>query len=162
MKSALEALLSHGTAVNSSITTDTEDQLFTSIKDFTLACALLSASESSTHYLLSWIPRDLSVTASSALGDLSRAYTGCFGERNARILDELGVNSGIIASGVMRLVIELMPGVLPSLKDTIKDSSIDKSDDGDALSSASAGVPVGHAIVAAYQFRWFVTQVPSD
>ncbi|KAL0003270.1 hypothetical protein SO802_017051, partial [Lithocarpus litseifolius] len=53
-----------------------------------------------------------------------------------------------------------MPEVLPSLKERIKESSIDKSDEGgDKVSAASARVPVGFAIVAAYQFRWFVTQV---
>lgn len=54
---------------------------------------------------------------------------------------------------------ELMREVLPLLKDRIKESSIDKSEDGDEVSAASARVPVGFAIVAAYQFRWFVTQV---
>lgn len=54
---------------------------------------------------------------------------------------------------------ELMREVLPLLKDRIKESSIDKLEDGDEVSAASARVPVGFAIVAAYQFRWFVTQV---
>lgn len=54
---------------------------------------------------------------------------------------------------------DLMREVLPLLKDRIKESSIDKSEDGDEVSAASARVPVGFAIVAAYQFRWFVTQV---
>ncbi|MCI67672.1 hypothetical protein A2U01_0088931, partial [Trifolium medium] len=35
----------------------------------------------------------------------------------------------------------------------------DKSDECDEFSAASARVPVGFAILAAYQFRWFVTQV---
>lgn len=55
-----------------------------------------------------------------------------------------------------RLVIELMPEVLPLLKDKIKESSIDTSEE---ISAASARVPVAYAIVAAYQFRWFTTQV---
>lgn len=55
-----------------------------------------------------------------------------------------------------RLVIELMPEVLPLLKDKIKESSIDTSEE---ISAASARVPVAYAIVAAYQFRWFATQV---
>ncbi|KAJ7955051.1 putative ARM repeat superfamily protein [Quillaja saponaria] len=38
-------------------------------------------------------------------------------------------------------------------------SSIDKSDESDEFSAASARAPVGFAIVAAYRFRWFVTQV---
>lgn len=55
---------------------------------------------------------------------------------------------------------ELMPEVMPLLKERIKESSIDKSDEGgDEVSAASARVPVGFAIVAAYQFRWFATQV---
>lgn len=58
-----------------------------------------------------------------------------------------------------RLVMELMPEVLPLLKERIKESSIDMSADGDEVSAASARTPVGFAIVAAYQFRWFVTQV---
>lgn len=59
-----------------------------------------------------------------------------------------------------RLAVELMPEVMPLLKERIKGSSIDKSDEGgDEVLAASAGVPVGFAIVAAYQFRWFVTQV---
>lgn len=58
-----------------------------------------------------------------------------------------------------RLVLELMPEVLPFLKERIKESAIDKSDDSDEFSAASARVPVGFAIVAAFQFRWFVTQV---
>lgn len=58
-----------------------------------------------------------------------------------------------------RLVVELMPEIVPSLKDSIKESAVDKSDDVDEFSAASARAPVGFAIVAAYQFRWFVTQV---
>ena len=55
---------------------------------------------------------------------------------------------------------ELMHEVMPLLKDRIKESSIDKSEDRDEVSaSASARVSVGFAIVAAYQFRWFVTHV---
>lgn len=52
-----------------------------------------------------------------------------------------------------------MPEILPILKATIKESSIDKSDENDENLAASARVPVGFAILAAYQFRWFVTQV---
>jgi hypothetical protein len=45
------------------------------------------------------------------------------------------------------------------LKERIKESSIDNSDEGHEVSAASARVPVGFAVVAAYQFRWVVTQV---
>ena len=58
-----------------------------------------------------------------------------------------------------RLVLELMPEVLPLLKERIQESSIDKSDESDEFSAASARVPVGFAILAAFQFRWFITQV---
>lgn len=70
----------------------------------------------------------------------------------------MGFNFGSVPDE-KRLVVELMREVLPLLKDRIKESSIDKSEDGDEVSAASARVPVGFAIVAAYQFRWFVTQV---
>ncbi|GFY82139.1 ARM repeat superfamily protein [Actinidia rufa] len=49
--------------------------------------------------------------------------------------------------------------VLPSLKSSIKESAIDKSDDGNEISAAVARSPVAYAVVSAYQFRWFVTQV---
>lgn len=58
-----------------------------------------------------------------------------------------------------RLLLELLPEVLPFLKDGIKESSIDKSDECDEFSAASARVPVGFAILAAHQLRWFITQV---
>lgn len=56
-------------------------------------------------------------------------------------------------------MLELMPEVLPLLKERIQESSIDKSDESDEFSAASARVPVGFAILAAFQFRWFITQV---
>lgn len=58
-----------------------------------------------------------------------------------------------------RLLLELLPEVLPFLKDGIKESAIDKSEESDEFSAASARVPVGFAILAAHQLRWFVTQV---
>jgi len=58
-----------------------------------------------------------------------------------------------------RLLIELLPEVVLFLKERIKESSVDKSDEFDEFSAASARVPVGFAVLAAYQFRWFVTQV---
>ncbi|KAJ6322682.1 hypothetical protein OIU77_012512 [Salix suchowensis] len=142
-KSTLVSLLSiknsNPNPINNAIT---ETQLFNSIKDFTLACALLSSSQSSTHELLSWIPKNLAIEANSAFKELSNAYVG-----------------SDLVNEEKRLVIELLPEVLPLLKDAIKESSIDKSADGDEISAASARAPVGSAIVAAYQFRWFVTQV---
>lgn len=66
--------------------------------------------------------------------------------------------SGVVESE-KKLLIELIPEVLPSLKDKIKESAIDASDESDGISAASARVPVAYAVLAAYQFRWFVTQV---
>ena len=117
--------------------------------------------------MLSWIPKNLAIEANSAFNELSNAYAESdLGARNERRISELlGVMSGGDGDGdglvneEKRLVIELMPEVLPLLKDGIKESSIDKSADGDEISAASARAPVGSAIVAAYQFRWFVTQV---
>lgn len=115
--------------------------------------------------MLSWIPKNLAIEANSAFNELSNAYAESdLGARNERRISELlGVMSGGDGDGLVneekRLVIELMPEVLPLLKDGIKESSIDKSADGDEISAASARAPVGSAIVAAYQFRWFVTQV---
>ncbi|KAK4579394.1 hypothetical protein RGQ29_029170 [Quercus rubra] len=129
-----------------------------SVKDFALACALLSSSHSSTHDLLSWIPENLSTSANSAFRELSKAYCVAFGERNAKRIGELGLDCGSVPEE-QRLVVELMPEVMPLLKERIKESSIDKADEGgDEVSAASARVPVGFAIVAAYQFRWFATQ----
>lgn len=140
-----------------------QTQLQASIKDFTLACALLSSSQSSTHELLSWIPNHLSVAANSIFNQLAKAYVASgFGEGNERRIGELlglEAGGGVLVSEEKRVVLELIPEVLPLLKDRIKESSIDKGVDGDEVSAASARAPVGYAIVAAYQFRWFVTQV---
>ena len=113
--------------------------------------------------MLSWIPKNLAIEANSAFKELSKAYVGSdLGGKNERRISEL---LGVVCGGdglvneEKRLVIELLPEVLPLLKDAIKESSIDKSADGDEISAASARAPVGSAIVAAYQFRWFVTQV---
>ncbi|KAF5736603.1 hypothetical protein HS088_TW14G00748 [Tripterygium wilfordii] len=135
-----------------------EHQLFTSITNFSLACALLASSQSSGHELLSWIPKNLSILAENAFDELSRAYVGVLGERNEKKIGDLGLECELI-SVEKRLVVELMPEVFPLLKERIKESSIDKSDEGDHFSAASAKAPVGYAVLAAYQFRWFVTQV---
>lgn len=70
----------------------------------------------------------------------------------------MGVNCDLVPQE-KRLMVELMPEVLLFLKDRIKESSIDKSDETDEFSAASARVPVEFAILAAYQLRWFITQV---
>lgn len=61
------------------------------------------------------------------------------------------------AANECRLAVELMPDVFPLLKGVIKESAIDSADD--EFYAASARVPVASAILAAFQFRWLVTQV---
>ncbi|GMI72589.1 hypothetical protein like AT2G39910 [Hibiscus trionum] len=111
-----------------------------SLNDFVLACALLSASRSSTHELLIWIPDHLSTAAETVFSDLSEAYSIPGGEKR-------------------NLAAELMPEIVPVLKDKVKESSVDKSDEADEFSAASARAPVDFAILAAYQFRWFVSKI---
>ncbi|KAK3407905.1 hypothetical protein EUGRSUZ_J00246 [Eucalyptus grandis] len=155
VKSMLESLLQREAAAARSPSVG-ERELRASVRDLALACALLVAARCSKHDLLSWITRDLSALAGSAFGDLAEACAGYFGEDGARRAGEMGIDYGSGVSAETRLVIELMPEVLPLLKERIKESSIDESDEAFA---ASAKVPVGYAIVAAHQLRWFVTQV---
>ncbi|TKY47505.1 hypothetical protein E2542_SST29565 [Spatholobus suberectus] len=105
----------------------------TTVKDFALACALLSSSAFDSSGILSWIPDRLSSLATSSFSELSRAYLAEFhdGDRD------------LVAPPEKRLVLELMPEVLPFLRDRIKESSIEKSDESDELSAASARVPSG-------------------
>lgn len=126
------------------------------MRDFSLCCAALAAASNSTSDKLSWISGSLSAAANSAFNKLSDAYYDSFhgGEELVKI-GEMELDFDSLANE-KRLVIDLMPEVLPLLKDKIKESSIDTSDE---ISAASARVPVAYAIVAAYQFRWFTTQV---
>ncbi|KOM39141.1 hypothetical protein LR48_Vigan03g252300 [Vigna angularis] len=117
-----------------------------SVKDLALAYALLCSSAFDHSGILSWIPSHLSSLATSSFSELSCAYLGD-GNRDGVVPPE------------KRLVLELMPEVLPLLKERIQESSINKSDETDEFSAASARVPVGFAILAAFQFRWFITQV---
>ncbi|KAF8006298.1 hypothetical protein BT93_K0558 [Corymbia citriodora subsp. variegata] len=157
VKSMLESLLQRKTAVQSP--SIDERELRASVRDLALACALLVAAQCSKHDLLSWITRDLSALAGSAFSDLAIAYADYVGDEDARRAGEMGIDYGFGVSVEKRLVIELLPEVLPLLKERIKESSIDKSDESDEAFAASAKVPVGYAIVAAHQLRWFVTQV---
>ncbi|PIA54457.1 hypothetical protein AQUCO_00900774v1 [Aquilegia coerulea] len=137
IKSILESLLPN----NISKEQDIEKE----IRDLCLCCAALaSVEDEKEETLLSWIPKHLSIAAKTALEELSNAFFGCVDEKELNL---------------QKLVIELMPEVLPLLKETIKESSIDGTDVDNEISAASARTPVGYAIVAAYQFRWFVTQV---
>ncbi|KAI4299464.1 hypothetical protein L6164_032924 [Bauhinia variegata] len=156
VKAILESLLP-------SKTTTPNSPNHSSIKDFALACALLSSSSFKplTHDysdLLSWIPNHVSRLASSTFFELSKAYLTVFDDRNATKIGELGLKCDLIPQE-KRLMLELMPEVLSILKERIKESSIDKSNEGDEFSAASTRAPVGFAVVAAYQFRWFITQV---
>ena len=155
---SVKAVLGHLLPSPTNLPNIGESQIRASIRDFALACALLSSSQSSTHDLVSWIPANLSASAESAIRGLSRAYSIAFGEANAKRIGGLGLDCGVVPEE-KRLVVELMPEVFPSLKDAIKESSIDKLDAADEVSAASARAPVGFAVVAAHQFRWFVTQV---
>ncbi|XP_004503224.1 uncharacterized protein At2g39910 [Cicer arietinum] len=138
--------------------TCTNSTIHTSIKDFALACALLSSSTDTNSELLSWIPNHLSSLATTSFYQLSEAYLTVFNDRNSQKVAELGLNCDLVPPQ-KRLLLELVPDVLPFLKERIKESSIDKSDEYDEFSAASARVPVGFAILASFQFRWFVTQV---
>ncbi|CAN1257169.1 Uncharacterized protein At2g39910 [Linum perenne] len=136
-KSVLESLLRKPPAGSTAVT---EPQFRESIRNLALASALLAASQSSVHELLSWIPRELADAAAAAFQSLSVVYCERYGKS---------------------LVVDLAPEVLLPLKDKVKESSIDKGNDGDEFSAASARAPVGFAILAAYQLRWFVTQIDS-
>ncbi|XP_057510544.1 uncharacterized protein At2g39910-like [Actinidia eriantha] len=131
-----------------------ETEIRRQIRDFSLCCAALSSSAESTYDQLSWIPNSLSIAANSAFRDLSKAFSG----HGLLKIGELGFDLGLV-SDETKLVTELMIEVLPSLKLSIKESAIDKSDDGNDISAAVARSPVAYAVVSAYQFRWFVTQV---
>ncbi|KAF6160953.1 hypothetical protein GIB67_007594 [Kingdonia uniflora] len=126
------------------------------IRDFCLClAALASVSSEKGEFLLSWVPRELSIAANDAFEELSKVYFGGLGGEEECVGGEF---RGV--SEEKKLVVKLMPEVFPLLKDTIKASSIDTSDDGgDEIAAASARSPVGYAIVAACQFRWFATQI---
>ncbi|KAL7214827.1 hypothetical protein ACSBR1_027080 [Camellia fascicularis] len=156
VKSMLESLLPQ---TNSPSNPDfSEAEVRSKLKDFGLCCAALASSAGSTYDQLSWIPNSLSLDADSAFRYLSKAFSGCLKQGVSTKIGELGFDLRLM-SDEKKLAAELMVQVLPSLKASIKESSIDKSEDGDEVSAAVARSPVAHAIVAAYQFRWFVTQV---
>ncbi|GFY83572.1 ARM repeat superfamily protein [Actinidia rufa] len=129
-----------------------ETEIHSQVRDFSLCCAALASSAESTHDQLSWIPDSLSIAANSAFRDLSKAVTHGLSK-----IGELGFDLGLVLDGT-KLVAESMIEVLPSLKSSIKDSAIDRSDDGNEISASLVRSPVAYAVVAAYQFRWFVTQ----
>ncbi|CAL5407439.1 unnamed protein product [Camellia sinensis] len=156
VKPMLESLLPQ---TNSPSNPDfSEAEIRSKLKYFGLCCAALASSAGSTYDQLSWIPNSLSLDADSAFRYLSKAFSCCLKQGVSTKIGELGFDLRLM-SDEKKLAAELMVQVLPSLKASIKESSIDKSEDGDEVSAAVARSPVAHAIVAAYQFRWFVTQV---
>ncbi|KAG0466988.1 hypothetical protein HPP92_018568 [Vanilla planifolia] len=106
------------------------------IKDFCLCCSALASSEGVESPSVYWIPKDLSLLARSVLGEFS-------------LLASFSTEHEMVA--------ELMAEVLPELKAVVKETCIDP--DNEEFVSGSKRAPVVHAIVAAHQFRWLVTQV---
>ncbi|XP_010262731.1 PREDICTED: uncharacterized protein At2g39910 isoform X2 [Nelumbo nucifera] len=156
IKSVLESLLPN--KVTSSNLETTEEEIRREIRDFCLCCAALTSAQVESGDLLSWIPRQLSAAAKATVEQLSRDYFRDLDENKLGRIREIGVDFASVPDE-RKLVVELMPEVIPLLKGTIKESSIDATDDGDEIYAASARTPVAYAIIAAYQFRWFVTQV---
>ncbi|XP_042512172.1 uncharacterized protein At2g39910 isoform X1 [Macadamia integrifolia] len=156
VKSLLESLIPDK---NSSLVPETsEEEIKREIRDFSLCCAALASAKVEIGDLMSWIPIELSAAGEAALGELSRALFSGMDGKEFGIVGELGMDFGLVPEE-RKLVVELMPQVLPLLKGTIKESSIDPTDDCDEISAASVRTPVAYAIVAANQFRWFLTQV---
>lgn len=156
VKSMLESLLPTKNSTPNS--NSSENEFFEEVKDFSLCCALLVSCEGSKCGLISWIPPKLSILAKAAFQELSKVLSDCLDVKHPKRIGELGLDLTLL-SNEERLVVELMIQVLPLLKESIKTSSIDGSDDGDDILAASARTPVAYAVVAAYQLRWFVTQV---
>ncbi|KAI3458603.1 hypothetical protein Pfo_015266 [Paulownia fortunei] len=151
IKSQLQSLLPDPTI--------SEPDIRTQIKDFALCCAALASASNPTSQHLSWIPNSLSLCAVSAFKEFAKAYYDTMHAKCLMKAGELELDLSGVVESEKKLVIELMPEVLPLLKSNIKESAIDASDESDGVSAASARVPVAYAILAAYQFRWFVTQV---
>ncbi|KAL9251718.1 hypothetical protein AKJ16_DCAP00018 [Drosera capensis] len=144
-----------------SLVEPSRNDLRSRVRDISLCCACLSSSSSSSSALITWIPKQLALTAESAFRDLAEAV---YGDPEGNVWGKSGdfgvdLSCCIVEYKEKRLVVELLPVVLPLIKDTIKDSCVGGSDDGDEISASSARAPVGHAIIAAHQLLWFVTQV---
>ncbi|KAL5998364.1 hypothetical protein ACLOJK_009304 [Asimina triloba] len=130
------------------------ENIRTEIRDFCLCCAAL-ASAAAANDTLSWIPGELSESATVAVSELAEAvYCASYGDE----LIGAGNSDSDFSSAPKesRLAALLMPDVLPLLKGVMKESSIGSDDD--EFSAASARAPVAEAVVAAHQLRWFVTQ----
>jgi TELO2-interacting protein 2 len=101
--------------------------------DLLFFCAsVLSASPESP--ALHWVPADLSGAAAAATQEMVAAGGW---------------------DGVGEMVRAMMPEVVPALKDVVKESCVDAEND----EIGAVKLPKEHAIVAAHQFRWLVSQV---
>ncbi|XXG51595.1 hypothetical protein AAC387_Pa03g0128 [Persea americana] len=132
------------------------DALRIKVRDFSLCCAALASAEDGSSPVISWVPRNLSVSAKSAFSELSQAvFCDLDGDFSRRIGD---LDADLrFALNECKLAVWLMPDVLPLLKGVIKESAVDPAED--EFYAASARVPVVSAVLAAFQFRWLVTQV---
>ncbi|KAK4485292.1 hypothetical protein RD792_007926 [Penstemon davidsonii] len=133
----------------------------TQIKDFSLCCAALASALNSTTQHLSWVPNSLSLSAIASFKQFAKVFYDDDSTHTNCLLKvhDLDLDLNDIVESEKKLVIEMMLDVLPLLKGNIKESAIDVNEESDGISAASAGVPVAYAVLAAYQFRWFVTQV---
>lgn len=119
--------------------TQQKDSTFESIlTNFILLCAALCSSQTSTYDQLTWVPVSLSDAANEAFRELRKGY-----------FEDEGKD----------VVVEMMVKVLGVVKMRIKESGIGEDEDGGEVGANSARVPVAYAIVAAYQFKWLLTQV---
>ncbi|KAG9459541.1 hypothetical protein H6P81_004049 [Aristolochia fimbriata] len=144
LKSVLESLIPK--KGSSLIAENDESFLKSQIRDFCLCCAGLASAEGHAGALMSSIPNNLSCAAKVAFRELSETLFSCpDGDLSKTMSSECD------------LVVEMMPDLLPFLQKMIKDSSI--SSEADDIVAASSRIPVGSAILAAYQFRWIVTKV---
>ncbi|KAG8095239.1 hypothetical protein GUJ93_ZPchr0012g20716 [Zizania palustris] len=101
--------------------------------DLLLFCAA-ACSASPEHPALHWVPVALSDAAAAAMGEMAAA--GGWGDAG-------------------EMVGAMMPEVVPSLKDVVKSTCLDTENE----EIGAAKPPKEHAIVAAHQFRWLVSQV---
>ncbi|KAL6603219.1 hypothetical protein ACP70R_043580 [Stipagrostis hirtigluma subsp. patula] len=101
--------------------------------DLLLFCAAVGAASPETP-ALHWIPAGLAGAAAAAVEEMAAA--GGWG-------------------GVGEMVVGMMPEVVPPLKNVVKDTCVDA--DNDEIGTVKP--PKEHAVVAAHQFRWLVSQV---
>uniref|UniRef100_A0A0E0LF20 Uncharacterized protein n=1 Tax=Oryza punctata TaxID=4537 RepID=A0A0E0LF20_ORYPU len=101
--------------------------------DLLLFCAAARAA-SPEYPALHWVPVALSDAAAAAMEEM--AVAGGWGD-------------------VGEMVVGMMPEVVPPLKDVVKATCVDTEDE----EIGKVKPPKEHAVVAAHQFRWLVSQV---